>query len=206
MQAGIRVLKKQNGRPRKQEKQSKKVHFQTNNLPASPSRDVKIASETPELRSIGRPAFKSRACKKIESQSNKSYKVRLDSNAWASHLQNIQEKKTNNNNAITGLSKTYFAFKKLLNKMEEEYEAEQVQEEELRAESRSELPTISRPASNVSKSDSRWAPLRRTSKTLPISLNSWTMGSLEPTSMNSFSENSKEEEEALDLGNGQGNN
>ena len=206
VQAGIRVLKKQNGRPRKQEKQSKKVHFQTNNLPASPSRDVKIASETPELRSIGRPAFKSRACKKIESQSNKSYKVRLDSNAWASHLQNIQEKKTNNNNAITGLSKTYFAFKKLLNKMEEEYEAEQVQEEELRAESRSELPTISRPASNVSKSDSRWAPLRRTSKTLPISLNSWTMGSLEPTSMNSFRENSKEEEEALDLGNGQGNN
>lgn len=89
--------------------------------------------------------------------------------------------------------------------MEEEYEAEQVQEEELRAESRAELPAISRPASNVSRSDSRWVPLRRSSNTLSIRLNSWTMGSLQPTSMDSFSENSKEEEEqALDLDNGQG--
>ena len=203
VQAGIWALKKQNGRPREQEKQRKSVHFQANNLPASPSREVKVASETPGLSSVGRPALKSRASIKIESQNNKKDKVRLDSNAWASHLRKIQEKKTNDNNTITGLSKAYCAFKKLLNKMEEEYEAEQVQDGEQRAESRSELPTISRPGSNVSRSDSRWVPLRRSSATLSIRLNSWAMGSREPTSMESFSENSKEEE-ALDLGNGQG--
>ena len=205
VQAGIWALKKQNGRPREQEKQSKSVHFQANSLPASPSREVKVASETPGLSSIGRPALKSRASIKIASQSNKHDKVRLDSNAWASHLQKLQEKKTNDNSTITGLSKAYCAFKKLLNKMEEENEAEQVQEGELRAESRSELPAISRPVSNVSRSDSRWVPMRRSSDTLSIRLNSWTIGSVEHASMDSFIENSKEEkEEALGLGNGQG--
>lgn len=205
VQAGIWALKKQNGRPRDQVKQSKSVHFQANNLAASPSREVKVSSETPGLTAVERPTLKSRASIKIGSQSNRNDKLRLDGNAWASHLQNIQEKKTNNNKTITGLSKAYCAFKKLLHKMEEEYEAEQVQEEELRAESRAELPAISRPASNVSRSDSRWVPLRRSSNTLSIRLNSWTMGSLQPTSMDSFSENSKEEEEqALDLDNGQG--
>ena len=204
MQAGIWALKKQNPRPGDQEKQSKSVHFQPNNLPGSPSREVKVKSETPGLTAVGRPAtLKSRASVKIESHINKSDKVRLDSNAWASHLQNIQEKKINNNNTVTGLSKAYCAFKKMLNKMEEEYEAEQRQEEELRAESRAELPAISRPGSNVSRSDSRWVPLRRSSETLPVRLNSWTVGNLEPTSMESFSENSKEEEEALNLSDGQ---
>lgn len=205
VQAGIWALKKQNGRPRDQEKQSKSVHFQANNLPTSPSREVKVKSETPGLTAVGRPTVKSRASIKIESHSNKNDKVRLDSNAWASHLQNIQEKKINNNNTLTGLSKAYCAFKKMLNKMEEEYGAEQIQEEELRAESRAELPAISRPVSNVSRRDSRWVPLRRSSDTLSIRLNSWTIGSLEPTSMDSFSENSKEEEEeALNLDSEQG--
>ena len=86
--------------------------------------------------------------------------------------------------------------------MEEENVAEQIQEEEPRAESHAELPAISRPVSNVSRSDSRWAPLRRSSNTLPVRLNSWTVENLEPTSMESFSENSKEEE-ALSLINGQ---
>ena len=202
VQAGIWALKKQNGRPRGQEKQSKSVHFQDKNLPASPSREVKVKSETPGLTAVGRPTVKSRANIKIESHGNKKGKVRLDSNAWASHLQNIQEKKINDNNTLTGLSKAYCAFKKFLNKMEEEYEAEQLQEEELRAESRYELPDISRPVSNVSRSDSRWVPSRRNSNTLSIRLNSWTIGSLEPTSMDSFSENSKEEEEeAMNLDN-----
>lgn len=204
MQAGIWALKKQNGRSSDQEKQSKSVHFQTNNLPAaSPSREVKVKSETPGLTAVGRPTLKSRASIKIESHTNKNNKVRLDSNAWASHLQGIQEKKINNNNTITGLSKAYCAFKKMLNKMEEENEAEEIQEEDLRAESRAELPAISRPVSNVSRSDSRWIPLRRSSNTLPIRLNSWTVENLEPTSMESFSENSKEEEEALSLIDGQ---
>ena len=203
MQAGIWALKKQNPRPGEQEKQSKSVHFQTNNLPGSPSREVKVKSETPGLTAVGRPTLKSRASIKIESHINKSDKVRLDSNAWASHLQDIQEKKINNNNTISGLSKAYCAFKKMLNKMEEENEAEQIQEEEPRAESRAELPAISRPVSNVSRSDSRWIPLRRSSNTLPIRLNSWTVENLEPTSMESFSENSKEEEEALSLNDGQ---
>lgn len=199
VQVGIRALKKQNGRPRVQEKQSKSVHFQVNDLPASPSREVKVKSETPGLTAVGRPPVKSRASIKIESHGNKKDKVRLDSNAWASHLQNIQDKKVNNGNAVTGLSKAYCAFKKLLNEMEEEYEAEQLQQEgELRIESRSELPDISRPVSNVSRSDSRWVPLRRSSDTLSIRLNPWTIGSLQPTSMDSFSENSKEEE-ALNL-------
>ena len=126
----------------------------------------------------------------------------MDRNAWASHLQDIQEKKINNNNTISGLSKAYCEFKKMLNKMEEENEAEQIQEEP-RAESRAELPAISRPVSNVSRSDSRWIPLRRSSNTLPIRLNSWTVENLEPTSMESFSENTKEEEEALSLNDGQ---
>lgn len=204
VQAGIWTLKKQNGRPRDQEKQSKSVNFQANNLPTSPCREVKVKSETPGLTVVGRPTVKSRASIKIESHSNKNDKVRLDSNAWASHLQSIQEKKINNNNTLTGLSKAYCAFKKMLNKMEEEYGAEQIQEEELRAESGAELPAISRPVSNVSRSDSRWVPLRRSSDTLSIRLNSWTIGSLEPTSMDSFSENSKEEEEALNLDNEQG--
>ena len=203
MQAGIWALKKQNPRPDNQEKQSKSVHFQTNNLPGSPSREVKVKSETPGLTAVGRPTLKSRASIKIESHINKSDKVRLDRNAWASHLQDIQEKKINNNNTISGLSKAYCAFKKMLNKMEEENEAEQIQEEEPRAESRAELPAISRPVSNVSRSDSRWAPLRRSSNTLPVRLNSWTVENLEPTSMESFSENSKEEEEALSLNDGQ---
>ena len=206
VQAGIWALKKQNGRPRDQEKQSKSVHFQTNNLPASPSRNVKVKSETPGLTSaVGRPTVKSRSSIKVQSYgpSNKDDKVRLDSNAWASHLQNIQEKKINNNNTVTGLSKAYCAFKKLLNKMEEEYEAEQMQEEQ-RAESRAELPAISGPVSNMCRSDSRWVPSRRSSNTLSIRLNSWTMGSLQPTSMDSFSENNKEEEEALNLDNAHG--
>ena len=202
MQAGIWAVKKQNPRPGEQEKQSKSVHFQTNNLSGSPSCEVKVKSETPGLTAVGRPTLKSRASIKIESHINKSDKVRLDRNAWASHLQDIQEKKINNNNTISGLSKAYCAFKKMLNKMEEENVAEQIQEEEPRAESRAELPAISRPVSNVSRSDSRWMPLRRSSNTLPIRLNSWTVENLEPTSMESFSENSKEEE-ALSLINGQ---
>lgn len=162
VRAGIWALKKQNGRPSDQEKQSKSVHFQTSNLPASPSREFKVKSETPGLTAVGRPTLKSRASIKIESHINKNDKVRLNSNDWASHLQNIQEKKTNNNNTITGLSKAYCAFKKMLNKMEEEYDVDQIQEE-LRAESRAELPAISRPVSNASRSDSRWVPSRRTS-------------------------------------------
>ena len=202
VQAGIWALKKQNVRPSDQEKQSKSVHFQTSNLPTSSvSPEVKVKSDTPGLTAVGRPTLKSRASIKIESDISKNDKVRLDSSTWASYLKNIQEKKRNNNenNTITGLSKAYCAFKKLLNKMEEENETEQIQEEQLRAESRAELPAISRPVSNASRSDSsRWVPLRRSSNTLPIRLNSWTVGNLEPASMDSFNENSKEEE-ALSL-------
>lgn len=207
VQAGIWALKKQNVRSHDQSKQtSKSVRFEANSSATSSSRQVKAASETPGLTAVARPTLKSRASIKLENQNNRNEKLRLDGNAWASHLQNVQEKKTNSNSTISGLSKAYCAFKKLLNKMEEDYQAEQAQEEELRAESRAEVPAGSRPASNMSRSDSRWLPLRRSSDTLSIRLNSWTMGSLEPASMGSFSENCEEEEEASGLDTGQGEN
>ena len=192
VRAGIRALKKQNGRPQGQKKQSKEVRFQGNDSAASPSGEVKTTSETPA--STSRPTLKSRASIKLESQNNKDEKLHLEGNAWSSHLQDVQEKKINNNNRITGLSKAYCAFKKLLNKMEEEYQADQVKEEEIRADSRAELPG-SRPASNLSRSDARWMPLRRSSDTFSVRLNTWTAGGLEPTSMNSFEENREEEQE-----------
>ena len=207
VQAGIWALKKQNVRPHEQSKQpSKSVRFEANSSATSSSREVTATSETPGLSAAGRPTLKSRASIKFESQNNRSEKLRLDNNAWASHLQNVQEKKTNSNSTMSGLSKAYCAFKKLLNKMEEEYQAEQAQEEESRVESRAELPTGSRPASNMSRSDSRWRPLRRSSDTLSIRLNSWTTGSLEPASMGSFSEDCEEEGKALGLDTGQEEN
>lgn len=209
VQAGIWALKKQNARPADQSKQtSKSVRFEANNSGKSSPRELKTASETPGLNAATRPTLRSRASVKLESQNNKNEKVHLDGNAWTSHLQNVQEKKTNSNNAISGLSKAYCAFKKLLNKMEEEYQAENAQEEELRCESRGEVPDGSRPVSNMSRRDSRWLPLRRSSDTLSIRLNSWTMGGVEPASMGSFSENCEEEQEdkresGLDTGQGE---
>ncbi|KAJ7352932.1 hypothetical protein OS493_032871 [Desmophyllum pertusum] len=178
----------------------KSVRFGSNGSATSSPREVKAASVTPGLTAAitPRPPLKFRASIKLESQpSSRNEKLRLEGNAWTSHLQNVQEKKANSNSTVTGLSKAHCAFKKLLNKMEEDYVGgEQAQEaEEFRAESRgAELPG-SRPASNMFRSDSRWLPLRRSSDTLPIRLNTWAMGSLEPASMDSFRENSEEEEE-----------
>ena len=230
VQAGIWALKKQNSRPRdpQSKQQSKSVRFESNGSATSLPREVKAASETNggsatslprEVKAASvtpgltaaippRPTLKSRASIKLESQlSSRNEKLRLEGNAWTSHLQNVQEKKTNSSSTVTGLSKAYCAFKKLLNKMEEDYVAEQQaqEDEEFRAESRgaAELPG-SRPASDMSRSDSRWVPLRRSSDTLSIRLNTWTMGSLEPASMDSFRENSEEEEElGLDTGHGE---
>lgn len=191
VKAGIWALKKQNGGPDDQKKQSKAVRFGGNDSTVeSPSVQRKTSSNTPA--STARPTLKSRASIKLESQNNKGDKLHLDGNAWSTHVQDIHEKKNNNNNAISGLSKAYCAFKKLLNKMEDEYQAKQVKEDEMRPESRIELPG-SRPVSNISGSDSRWAPLRRSSDSLSVRLNTWTTGSLEPTSMNSFEENCEEE-------------
>ncbi|XP_022782218.1 uncharacterized protein LOC111323180 [Stylophora pistillata] len=202
VQAGIWALKKQNSRPNNQRKQSKTVRFRGNDSTVeSPSVERKTSSDTPA--STTRPALQSRASIKVASQNRKADKLHLDGHAWSTHVQDIHEKKINNNNAITGLSKAYYAFRKLLNKMEEEHQAQGAKEKEMRPESRMELPG-SRPASNMSRSDSRWVPLRRSSDTLSVRLNTWTTGNLEPTSRNSFEENCVEElekeDESLNIG------
>lgn len=213
VQAGIWALKKQtNGQ--KQSKHKTSVSFQVkgsttslNNAeekatPASKPENAacateeKAASVTPGASASTRPTLKSRASMKLESQASKSNeRLHLEGNAWTSHVETVQEKKLNNSTAITGLSKAYCAFKKLLRKMEDEYNSEQfAQGEEFRAESRTEVPG-SRPASNMSKTESRWLPLRRTSDSLSVRLNSWTSGSLEPACMDSFKEKGEEEGE-----------
>ena len=204
VQAGICALKKQsNGR--KQLKQKKSVTFQESGSSTSLNNaeeknlstfEEKVTSVTPGLSTASkRPTLKSRASIRLETQASKNNeRIHLEGNAWTSHLENVQERKLNNANKIFGISKAHCAFKKLLRQMEDEHDFEQfAQDEELRTESRAELPG-SRPASNISETDSRWRPLRRSSDTLSIRLNSWTAGSLEPACMESFKENGEEEE------------
>ena len=205
VQAGMWALKRQT-KGQKQGKQQKSVTFQVAGSTASldnaeakaPSvNEDKAASTTPGLCGAStRPTLRSRASMKQEYQTSKSNeRVRLEGNAWTSHVENVQEKKQmNNSSKITGLSKAYCAFKKLLRQMEDEYVSEQwVEDEDSRAVSRAEVPG-SRPTSNMSRTDSRWLPLRRSSVTLAIRLNTWTTGNLEPASMDSFKEKGEEGE------------
>ena len=171
VQAGIWALKKQT-KVQKQAKQRKSVTFQeagsttslnNNEAKSTPISEDKAASTAPGLSSAStRPTLRSRASMKQEYQTSKNNeRVRLEGNAWTSHVENIQEKKQmNNSSEITGLSKAYCAFKKLLTQMEDEYTSEHaqwVEDEESRA--------VSRVAS---RSDSGWLPLRRSSVTLAV--------------------------------------
>lgn len=207
VQAGIWALKKQtNGR--KQTNQKKSVTFQkTDSTTSLCHEEEKVASSsetkralesaTPGVSSLAstRPTLKSRASIKLEYQTSKSNeRVRLEGTAWTSHVENVQEKKLNNTSKGLGLSKAYCAFKKFLRQIEEENTPEQlIPGDECRVESPSELPG-SRPSSNLSRTDSRWVPLRRSPDTLSVRLNSWTAGSLEPACMDSFEESGTEED------------
>ena len=194
VQAGTWALKKQTKEGAKSKKKS--VSFQGNGSTTCLNHvEEKAASTTPALITTSRPTLKSRASVKLECQASKSNeRVRLEGNDWTSHVENIQEKKNISSSTVSGLSKAYCAFRNVLKKMEDQYYLEQfTQDQESRTESRAEM-SGSRPASNMSRTDARWLPLRRTSDTLSICLNSWTSGTLESACMDSFNENGKEEE------------
>ena len=189
VQAGMWALKKQtNGRSQPMKK--KTVSFQVNGSTTKlhPAEE-KAASTTPSLTASTRPTLKSRASIKLECQANKNNaRLHLEGNDWTSHVETVQERKINSSNTISGLSKAYCAFRNLLRKLEEENQGEEVaDEEDDRCESRTDL-SASRPASNMSRTDSRWLPLRRCSDTLSLRLNSWTTGGSEPACMESFNE------------------
>ena len=106
-----------------------------------------------------------------ETQSTKHEKLKLEGVAWTSHLQNIQ-KKNATSLTISGLSKAYFGFRKLADKMKKDEELAD-QEGDLRAKARAGFAEDRR-MPTISIRDSKRLPPRRSSVALTMHLNSWT--------------------------------
>ena len=202
VQAGIWALKKQTKDHRKKTFNHKSVSFQTKDssrgLDDKEEKDGSINENKKSSCTLAsgsatsaRPA-RSRTSVKNEYQTTKSNeRIHLEGNSWMSHVENVQEKKlSSSSKKVSGLSKAYCAFKKVLKQMDDERDSDEEK-------SRFDL-LVSRPTSNVSRSDcSRWDPLRRSSATLPaVRLNTWTAGTSPKTAhLNNFDENRVEDED-----------
>lgn len=186
VQAGIWALKKET-KDRKKTSNHNSVSFQTKDstrrLDDTENKDGSINENKKNSCPLGsgsaisaRPA-RSRTSVRNEYQTTKSNaRVHLEGNSWMSHVENVQEKKlSSSSKKVSGFSKAYCAFKKVLKQMDEEGDSDEEK-------NRFDL-LVSRSTSNVSRSDcSRWDPLRRSSATLPaVRLNTWTARTLPKT-------------------------